>query len=281
MPWRDPSGRFSALKALTLAALFAPGLVMAQDYASGMLGARPITAVIDASGRWAIRLLLVSLAITPSRQVLRLPRLVMLRRMVGVAAFCYAALHLGMDAADKMFDLGVVLAEIAQRTYLAIGAGALALLLALAATSTDGMIERMGGKRWQTLQRSAYAIAVLAVVHFFLSKTAAREPVVMAGLLLWLMGYRALSRYGGRNLATTRSALLLLSLGAAALTALGEAAYFGLFTGIPALLVLEADASFAAAPRPIWIVLGAGLLVTAIAVLRDLLQPPIARPLRS
>lgn len=282
MPWQERSGRFSLLKAVVLAALFVPGLVMAHDYARGLLGARPITAVIQLSGLWTFRLLLLSLAITPLRQVLRLPRLIALRRMIGVATFCYAALHLTMDAADKMFDLEVVLSEIVQRVYLAIGATALLLLLALAATSTDAMVERLGGKRWQALQRSVYVIALLAMLHFFLqSKIDQSEPAMMAGFLLWLMGYRALSRQGGTALATARASLLGLSVAAAALTALGEAAYFGLFTGIPAVLVLEADVSFAAGPRPTWLVLGAGLLIAALAALRDLIAPPLPRPARS
>ena len=281
LPWQDRSGKFSLLKALTLAALPVPGLVMGHDYARGLLGPRPITEVIHGSGLWAIRLLLLSLAITPARQMLRLPQLIGLRRMVGVATFCYAALHLAMDAADKMFDLEVVLAEILHRIYLAIGATALLLLLALAATSTDGMVQRLGGQRWQMLQRSVYAIALLAVAHFFLqSKIDQSEPTMMAGFLLWLLGYRALSWQGGTALATMPRSLLGLSLGAAAITALGEAAYFGLFTGIAASLVLEADISFAAGPRPMWIVLGAGLLVTAGAWLRERITPPLPRPRR-
>jgi methionine sulfoxide reductase heme-binding subunit len=282
MPWCDRSGRFSPLKAVALAALFVPGLMMAQAHARGVLGARPITELIHLSGLWAIRLLLVSLAITPARQILRLPRLILLRRMAGIATFCYAALHVALDAADKMFDLEIVLTEILHRITLAIGAGALLLLLALAATSTDGMVQRIGGKRWQALQRSVYVIALLAVVHFLLqSKLNAGEPTIMAGFLLWLMGYRMLSWYGGTPLATARSRLLLLSVGAALVTALGEAAYFGIFTGVPALLVLQADLSFAAGVRPAWIVLGAGLAVAAAGAARDLLEPPLTRPLRS
>ena len=280
MPWRDRAGKFSPLKAATLASLFLPALVIALDAARGLLGARPITEMIHASGLWAIRLLLISLAITPARQILRLPRLILLRRMLGVATFCYAALHLSLDAADKMFDLDLVLSEILHRVYLAIGASALLLLLALAATSTDGMVERLGGKRWQALQRAVYLIALLAIVHFFLqSKIDETEPTIMAGFLLWLLGYRVLSWRGGTGLATARPTLLLLSVGAALATALGEALWFGLFTGIPARLVLAADVSLAAGPRPAWIVLAAGLAVTALGALRDALQPPLGRAL--
>jgi methionine sulfoxide reductase heme-binding subunit len=280
MPWQDRGGRFSALKALTFAALFVPALVLAEQYVRGTLGARPITELIHGSGLWAFRLLLISLAVTPLRQVLRLPRLILVRRMLGVATFCYAALHLVLDAADDMFNLDLLLSEIVHRVYLTIGAAALLLLLALAATSTDGMIERLGGKRWQALQRSVYLIALLATFHFFMqSKIDETEPTMMAGLLLWLMGYRALAWRGGTPLATSRPTLLLLSLAAALTTALGEAAFFGLFTGIPASLVLEADLSLAAGPRPAWIVLAAGLAATLLATLRAL-EPNASRALR-
>ncbi|HWI28249.1 MAG TPA: ferric reductase-like transmembrane domain-containing protein [Stellaceae bacterium] len=280
-PWRDRAGRFSPLKAACFAALFLPGIVLAEEEARGLLGARPITEMIHASGLWAIRLLLLSLAVTPARQVLRLPRLILLRRMIGVATFCYAVLHLALYAADKMYDIDAELSEILHRLYLAIGAGALALLLALAATSTDGMVARLGGKRWQALQRSVYLIAILASIHFFLqSKIDATEPTMMAGFLLWLMGYRALAWRGGTPLATASAALLLLSLGAALATALGEALYFGLFTGIPGRLVLAADLSLAAGPRPCWIVLAAGLAVTTAAALRRPAEPALTRPAR-
>jgi sulfoxide reductase heme-binding subunit YedZ len=282
MPWRDRAGRLSGLKALTLAALFAPALVLAAEYLEDALGARPVTELIHGTGLWAFRLLLVSLAITPLRQVLRLPRLILVRRMLGIATFCYAALHLTLYAGDEMFNLDLVLTEILHRLYLAIGAAALMLLLALAATSTDGMVQRLGGKRWQALQRSVYVIALLATLHFFMqSKIDESEPTVMAGLLLWLMGYRALVWRGGMALATTRPTLVVLSAATALLTALGEAGFFGLFTGIPASLVLAANLSLATGPRPAWIVLAAGLALALLAGLREAQTPPVARALRS
>src|SRR4051812_4964158 len=94
LPWTDPAGRVVPLKALVLALLCLPVLWVGARYALGMLGARPLDEAIHEIGRWAIRLLLVSLAVTPLRQALRWPRLVTVRRMIGVAAFAYVALHL-------------------------------------------------------------------------------------------------------------------------------------------------------------------------------------------
>jgi sulfoxide reductase heme-binding subunit YedZ len=273
MLWHDRAGQFSTLKAIALLSVTSPAVVMAYRYLSGVLGARPITELIHDTGLWAIRLLFISLAITPARQILQLPRLIILRRMLGVGTFCYAATHLAMDAADKMFDLALEIDEIARRFYLAIGAAALILLLALAATSTDAMVRRLGGSRWQALQRFVYVIAGLAALHFFLqSKIDATEPTIMFGLLIWLLAYRVLCWYGGTSLATAPWSLLLLGLGSALATALGEVAYFGAFTGIDPALVLGADLSFAAGPRPTWIVLIAGTLAASAAATRRQLR---------
>lgn len=163
--------------------------------------------------------------------------------------------------------------------YLTIGAVALILLCALAALSTDAMIRRLGARRWQMLQRSVYAIALIATLHFFMqSKINATEPTVMAGFLLWLLGYRVLYWHGGTRLAASRRALVGLGFGAGLLTAFGEAAYFAFFTGIEPMRVLEADLSLVAGLRPPWIVLAIALGIVASAVARDLLERPFIRP---
>src|SRR5258708_22341478 len=140
LPWLDRRGRFSILKATTLALLAAPGLVNAIRYLANDLGARPLNEAIHATGLWAVRLLLLSLAATPMRQILRLPQLIVVRRMIGVAAFAYAVGHLALYAADQALDPARVGAEIVLRLYLTIGFAAFLLLAALAITSTHGMI---------------------------------------------------------------------------------------------------------------------------------------------
>ena len=184
-PWLDRGGRFSPLKSIVFALLFAPGLWLAWRLAAGQLGPRPINEIILHTGLWTIRLLLISLAVTPLRQLLRWPQLVTVRRMIGVAAFAYGAAHLTAFATDKAFDLGVIATEIVTRFYLTIGALALAGLAALAATSTDRMVRRLGGRNWRRLHRLVYAIGILGAVHFFLqSKLDVAEPIVMAGLVI-------------------------------------------------------------------------------------------------
>ena len=197
-PWLDRRGRFSALKAATLGIVLAPGLVVATRYLAGELGARPLNEAIHVTGLWAVRLLLLSLFVTPLRQILRLPQLIAVRRMIGVAAFAYAAAHLALYAADQSLDLARVGAEIVLRLYLTIGFAALLLLAGLALTSTDGMIRRLGGRRWQALHRAAYGAALLAIVHYCMqSKLDVVEATAVAGLAGWLLAYRIVAWRAG------------------------------------------------------------------------------------
>lgn len=269
-PWRDNLGRVSPLKAAVFATLFLPACWVAVAYATGELGARPLNEAIHEIGRWAIRLVFVALAVTPFRQALRWPRLVLVRRMVGVAAFAYAALHLGLYTIDQAFDLGKIAAEIVLRIYLLIGFAALLGLAALAATSTDAMIRRLGGRRWRRLHRLVYPIAELAVVHQFMqAKANVIEPTVMAGMLLWLMAWRAVA-WARADRRVPLAAAALLGLGAAALTALGEAAYFALAAGAPLGRVLLANLDAAIGIRPAWVVGGAGVAVLVAMLARQL-----------
>ena len=164
-PWNDYSGRLSPLKLAVFVALFGPGLWTALSFGLGWLQPQPFTAAIREIGLWTIRLIFIALAITPLRQALQWPRLILVRRMIGVAAFAYAITHLTLYTADQMFDLAKVASEIALRIYLTIGFTAVLGLAALAATSTDGMVRRLG-RRWQKLHRLVYLIALLAAVHF-------------------------------------------------------------------------------------------------------------------
>ena len=164
-------------------ALFAPCAWTLFSYELGTLGPRPLIEAIHQTGLWAIRFLMISLAITPLRRALQWPRLILVRRMVGVAAFGYATLHLALYIVDQAFDWRLVASEIVFRFYLTIGFLALMSLSVLAATSTDGMIRRLGGRRWRRLHQSVYVIAVLALVHYFIqSKLNVAEPMVVAGL---------------------------------------------------------------------------------------------------
>jgi methionine sulfoxide reductase heme-binding subunit len=265
-PWRERNGSFSWFRAGILLAVCLPAIVTAIQYFAGAFPVRPITEIIHATGLWTIRLLMISLAVTPFRQSFRWARLVTVRRMIGVAAFSYAVLHLGFYAADNMFDLYKVASEIALRIYLTIGFAALLILGALALTSTDGMVKRLGGRAWQRLHRWVYLAGLLAVVHYFMqSKINVSEPLVVAGLFLWMMGYRVVLWRAGSERAGALSKLAGLGVGAALVTGLGEAAYYHLRNNAAVLRVLEANLHLV---RPASVVLGIAVAVVAVAAVR-------------
>lgn len=268
-PWYDYGGRLSPLKLAVFVALFAPALWVALAYGLGWLGARPLNEAIREIGLWTIRLVFIALAVTPLRQILDWPRLIVVRRMLGVAACAYVLVHLFLYTAQQAFDLGFVAHEILHRVYLTIGFTALLGLAALAATSTDGMVRRLGGKAWQRLHRLVYPIGVLAVIHFsFQSKLDEWEPTIMAGLLGWLLGYRLLAYLNGFRRGLPLYWVAGVGLLAAAGTALGEALYFRLAFGAPLLRVLDTNFSLATGVRPAAVVFLITGAITAAQALR-------------
>jgi sulfoxide reductase heme-binding subunit YedZ len=271
LPWLDYGGRFSPLKSLVFVALIVPLALIAYRYRHDELGARPLNEAIHQVGNWTIKLIFLSLAVTPARRILQWPRLILARRMIGVGAFAYAATHLTLYAADQAFDLAKVAGEIVRRIYLTIGFTALLIASAMAATSTDDMVRRLGGRRWRRLHQLIYAGALLAVVHFFLqTKAAVDEPWVMAGLYAWLMGYRILAwAYRSDSRVPLRS-IGLLSLGCGMLTALGESVYYWIKLGVDPSLVLATNLTAAVGIRPAWVVLSITLGLTAVGALRAL-----------
>ncbi|WP_236552576.1 sulfite oxidase heme-binding subunit YedZ [Belnapia sp. F-4-1] len=249
LPWRDRAGGFSWLRAATLALLLAPaGWLLATFLAEG-LGPEPAKAALREIGLWAIRLLLVTLAVTPLGRILASPRLLSLRRMLGLATLAYALLHLLLYAAYQDFVLPRIASEIALRFYLTIGFVALLGLAALGWTSTDGWMRQLG-RRWRRLHSLIFPIAALGVFHFFLqSKSQLWEAVLAAGLVAWLVFWRLLP--AGARLHPI--ALLLLA-PAAGLAAAGvEYAWYALATNLPADRILAAnlDVSFGLRPA-VW-----------------------------
>jgi sulfoxide reductase heme-binding subunit YedZ len=277
-PWKDYSGRTSPLKLAIFVALFAPALWTLLSFALGWLQPQPFTAAIREIGLWTIRLIFIALAITPLRSVLEWRRLILVRRMIGVAAFAYAVTHLSLYTADQMFDLAKVASEIVHRIYLTIGFSAVIGLAALAATSTDGMIRRLGPRNWQRLHRLVYLIALLAVVHYCMqSKLDLWEPTIMAGIYGWLMGYRLLVPFLGVRGRLPIVWLGALGVAAAVLTSLGEAAYFWFAFGVDPMRVIAANWSLVTGVRPAAVVLGLALAVTAAGAARALIALPAKR----
>ncbi len=186
----------AALKAV----LFALGLIPFAFYLwrffGDALGANPIEAITRASGEWTLRFLLITLAVTPLRRVTGWHWLIRLRRMLGLFSFFYACLHATTYFwLDQFFDWQGIAKDILKRPFVTLGFAAFVLLIPLAATSTNAMIKRLGGKRWQALHRSVYAIGVLAILHYWwLVKRDLTAPLIYGLILAALLGARAWQR---------------------------------------------------------------------------------------
>jgi sulfoxide reductase heme-binding subunit YedZ len=155
------------------------------------LGPNPVETVVHFTGSWALRLLLVTLAVTPLRRLAGLPWLLRFRRMLGLFAFFYAVLHFSAYLLlDRALVWEDILKDLTERPYIVVGFIALILLIPLAVTSTRGWVRRLG-RRWQTLHRAVYAIAVLGVLHFlWLVKADTLEPLIDGAVLAVLLAFR-------------------------------------------------------------------------------------------
>ena len=153
------------------------------------LGANPVEFITHATGDWAIRLLLVTLAVTPLRRLLGVAQVVRFRRMLGLFAFFYGCLHLLTYLwFDKDFDFRDMLADVVKRPFITIGSASLFFMLLLAVTSTAGWIKRLGPRRWQQLHRLVYLSGLAAVIHYYwLVKSDIRLPALYGAILAVLL----------------------------------------------------------------------------------------------
>jgi sulfoxide reductase heme-binding subunit YedZ len=162
---------------------------------TGRTGPNPAEDIILTTGIWALRFLLITLAVTPVRRLTGLNLVIQYRRMLGLFAFFYACIHLfSYMLFDRLFQIGEILTDIADRPFIMAGVTAVALMIPLAVTSTKGWIRRLG-RRWQTLHRIVYFSAAAACLHFaWKVKVVVGEPVYYAAILAMLLGFRLLWR---------------------------------------------------------------------------------------
>jgi methionine sulfoxide reductase heme-binding subunit len=196
--------------------LFAGALVpfawTLRDTFTGHLGANPIENLTHRTGLYALTFIMIALSVTPARRLLGLGALVNLRRMFGLFAFFYAALHFSIYFLDQTYFSGTGLSlaavgqDIAKRPYITVGFTAFLILCALAATSTDKMIKRLGGRRWQRLHQLVYVAAALGVLHFlWLVKADVRLPTTYGLVLVGLLSFRLVrQRVRARHAAPAR-----------------------------------------------------------------------------
>jgi sulfoxide reductase heme-binding subunit YedZ len=197
----NPSARqLAAIKALLFLAALLPFFRLVVFAFQDRLGANPIEFITRNTGDWTLYFLCITLAVTPLRRFLNWNWLIRLRRMLGLFAFFYAALHFTTFLwFDHFFDLGEMWKDVVKRPFITVGFTAFLLLIPLALTSTNAMVRRLGSKRWQKLHRTVYLIGSLAIIHFWWMKSGKNDfaqPILFGTIMLFLLGVRVMWHVG-------------------------------------------------------------------------------------
>jgi methionine sulfoxide reductase heme-binding subunit len=211
MPTPTPA-QLKAIKLIVFITGLLPFVRLAIATVNDDLGANPVEFITRNTGDWTLYFLCITLAVTPLRRLTQWPWLIRLRRMLGLFAFFYATLHFTTFLwFDHFFDLQEMWKDVLKRPFITVGFIAFVLLIPLAATSTNGMVKRLGGKRWQALHRTIYIIAPLAIVHFWWMKAGKNDfaqPIlfglIVAGLLTIRVYWRTVQRRNQRMQALAR-----------------------------------------------------------------------------
>lgn len=189
--WNPTPRQLSAIKAAIFVAALLPFARLVLFAFTDRLGANPIEFITRNTGDWTLYFLCFTLAITPLRRLSRWNWLIKLRRMLGLFAFFYAAWHFTTFLwFDHFFDIDEMLKDVVKRPFITVGFTAFVLLIPLAATSTNAMVRRLGGKRWQWLHRAIYLIAPLGILHFWWMKAGKHDfaqPILFGGIVFALL----------------------------------------------------------------------------------------------
>ncbi|HKC57754.1 MAG TPA: protein-methionine-sulfoxide reductase heme-binding subunit MsrQ [Vicinamibacterales bacterium] len=196
------------LKRVIFAAALVPAAALAADAFRGELTANPIEYITHTTGDWAIRFLIITLAVTPIRRVTGWNPIIQTRRMLGLFAFFYATLHfLTWFVLDWFFDFRQMAKDVAMRPFITLGMATFVMLFALAVTSTQGSIRRLG-RRWTQLHRLIYVAACTALFHFWLArKTVVLQFQVLLVVAVLLLGFRAWWTLRTRTRAQARASI--------------------------------------------------------------------------
>jgi methionine sulfoxide reductase heme-binding subunit len=185
------SRQITMLKGALFAAALLPFARLVLFAFTDRLGANPIEFITRNTGDWALYFLCLTLAVTPLRRLTKWNWLIKLRRMLGLFAFFYVALHFTTFLwFDHFFDVDEMLKDVVKRPFITVGFTAFMLLIPLAVTSTNGMVRRLGGKRWQWLHRAIYLIAPLGILHFWWMKAGKHDfaqPILFGSIVALLL----------------------------------------------------------------------------------------------
>lgn len=188
----NPSpNQFKTLKVSLFAMALLPFVRLVLFAFTERLGANPIEFITRSTGDWTLYFLCFTLAVTPMRRMTGWNWLVKLRRMLGLFVFFYASLHFTTFLwFDHFFDLDEMLKDVVKRPFITVGFTAFLLLIPLAVTSTNSMVKRLGGKRWQWLHRAIYLIAPLGILHFWWMKAGKHDfaqPILFGAVVALLL----------------------------------------------------------------------------------------------
>ena len=207
MAFNPTAKQVTALKAVVFVLSLLPFFNLIWLTASGQL-VEPLQYITRGTGDWTLYFLCITLAVTPLRRLTKWNWLLKLRRMVGLYAFFYGLLHFTTFLwFDHFFDVQEMLKDVVKRPFITVGFIAFVLLIPLAVTSTNGMVRRLGGKRWQWLHRLVYVIAPLGILHFWWMKAAKHDfsqPIIFGLIVLALLAVRV---YWARSKAAAGYAL--------------------------------------------------------------------------
>jgi methionine sulfoxide reductase heme-binding subunit len=265
-PWQDRTRRFSWLKAGTFALMFGPAIWLVDQVAAGEFGPVPLGGMTYWSGFWATAILLLALAITPASTIFGWRGLIIVRRMIGVAALAYAIAHIIIYFALRFWSFAFIANEIATRLSLIVATASTIGLAALGATSVDAAVRRMGAKGWQRLHSAVYVTAALAILHYLMSPGLFPDQFLLSGFFFWLMAWRVLDR---RRQGTNAGTLALLALTACLFTAAFEVGCIWAFRGYALAEIFSIYFTSILGIPPAWTVLALGLLISAAAFARQ------------
>ena len=193
MPLSPSPKQLTTIKAVLFVLALVPLALLVYNTVAGVF-VEPLEAITRGTGDWVLYLLCLTLAVTPLRRLTGWNWLVRLRRMIGLFAFFYAFVHfLAFLWFDHFFDMAAMWKDVVKRPFITVGFAAFVLLIPLAVTSTNGMIKRLGGKRWQWLHRLIYLVAPLGILHFWWMKAGKNnftEPIIFGLIVLVLLGAR-------------------------------------------------------------------------------------------
>ena len=261
-PWQDRTHRWSSLKAIAFALMFAPAIWLLDQIITEQFGPVPLGGMTYWSGLWATALLMLTLTITPAGTIFRWRQLIIVRRMIGVTALAYTIAHIIIYFALRFWNFASIAHEMVTRISLILATIATLGLIALGATSLDAAVRRMGAQGWQRLHNAVYVISALALIHYLLSPDIYPEQYLMSGIFFWLMGWRVLNQ---RGQGTNAVALALLAVASCLFTALLEVSWIWAYQGYKPSEIFDIYFTFALGIPPMWKILVLGLLVAVAA----------------